>query len=239
MSALRCVITLLCMCWLAGCAVSSTNSIRSGTTKAVVTTESLKAPDTTAADGAYIGASEYRIGSQDLLEIAVFQVADLDRTVRVNSDGQISLPLVGSVLAGGKTVQELEQAIASKLREGFLQDPQVSVFVQEFASQRITLEGAVKNPGIYALKGRTSLLQAIAMAQGVSDLARLDGVVVFRTIEGQKMAALFDLREIRGGNVPDPLVYGDDIIVVDQSESRTAIRRIVESIPVFNLFNPY
>lgn len=236
---LKRVALLLVLALLAGCATSTSNSVRSGSARAVTATTELGAPDSTSASGAYTGASEYRVGAQDLLEISVFQVNELNRTVRVNSNGQISLPLVGMVVAGGKTVQELETEIAGKLNETYLQDPQVSVFVKEFTSQRVTLEGAVRKPGIYPVTGRTSLLQAIAQAEGVTELANLDGVVVFRTIEGQRMAAVFSLSQIRAGDAEDPQIYGDDIIVVDQSGSKTGLRNILQTIPIFNLFRVY
>lgn len=236
---LRSVFALLLMAFVAGCASSSANSVRSGTAKAVTATTELGIPDSTSAAGAYTGASEYRVGAQDLLEINVFQVNELNRTVRVNSNGQVSLPLVGVVQAGGKTVQELEKEIASKLSETYLQNPQVSVFVKEFTSQRVTLEGAVRQPGIYPVTGRTSLLQAIAQAQGVTELANLDGVVVFRTIDGEKMAAVFSLNQIRSGDAVDPQIYGDDIIVVDQSGAKTGLRSILQTLPIFNIFSPF
>mgnify|MGYP001295791431 CR=1 FL=1 len=235
----RILVLLLLASLLAACAGSTSQSIRSGTARAVTATDELGAPDTRASSGAYTGTSEYRVGAQDLLEISVFQVDDLDRTVRVNSNGQISLPLIGVVQAGGSTVQELEAMIADKLTQGYLQSPQVSVFVKEFTSQRVTLEGAVQKPGIYPITGRTSLLQAIAMGGGVSDLANLQGVVVFRTVDSKKMAAVFDLKQIRAGDAMDPQIYGDDIIVVDQSGAKTGLRRILETIPVFNLFRVY
>ncbi len=203
---------------------------------AVTSTTSLPAPDTTSSSGAYEGVSDYRVGPQDLIEISVFQVTDLNRTVRLNSVGQISLPLIGSVAAGGKTVQELEAEIASRLSQRYLQNPQVSVFVKEFASQRVTLEGAIKNPGIYPLTGRTSLIQAIAMAQGLDPLANPQGIVVFRMVDGKKMAAVFDIAAIRAGNAEDPPVYGDDIIVVEQSGSKTALRRFIETVPMLSFF---
>ena len=235
LSAVLCLLLVL-----SGCASSNnTQAIRSGTTRAVTSTDSLPAPDTTANSGAYKGVSEYRVGAQDLLEISVFQVNDLNRTVRVNTGGQITLPLIGMVQAGGRTVQELEAEIAAKLTANYLQAPQVSVFVKEFSSQRVTLEGSVTKPGIYPLTGRTSLLQAIAMAGGVDTLANLQGIVVFRVIDGKKMAAAFDLKEIRAGNVEDPQIYGDDIIVVDQSGSKSAMRRFLEVLPVFNTFLIY
>src|SRR5690606_7709726 len=108
----------------------------------------------------------------------------------------------------------------------YLQSPQVSVFVKEFTSQRVTVEGAVNKPGIYPITGRTSLLQAVALSEGLSPLADPSAVIIFRTIGGQRMAALFDLREIRAGNMEDPQIYGDHIVVVDQYGGKAVIKNI-------------
>ncbi|HQX92234.1 MAG TPA: polysaccharide biosynthesis/export family protein [Thermomonas sp.] len=197
----------------------------------------LPPPDTTSASGAYEGASDYRIGAQDLLEISVFGVQDLDKEVRVNSNGQISLPLIGGVMAGGRTIPELEQDLAGKYASGFLQNPQVSVFVKEYASQRITLEGAIVKPGIYPITGKTTLLQAIALSGGVDDkIADLGGIVLMRQIDGKRMAAVYDLRAVRRGKMEDPQVYGDDIIVVEASGSKSAYRRFIETMPALGVF---
>ena len=198
----------------------------------------LPAPDSTSADGAYSGASDYRIGAQDLLNISVFGVEELNKDVRVNSNGQVSLPLVGTVMAGGRTIPELESDLAKKYAAGYLQNPQVTVFVKEFTSQRITLEGAVAKPGIYPLTGRTTLLQAIALGGGVDDrTADLGGIVLMRQVGGKRQAAVFDLRQVRRGVAEDPQVYGDDIIVVEQSGSKTALRRFIEAVPAFGIFS--
>ena len=198
----------------------------------------LPAPDTTAASGAYQGASDYRIGAQDLLAISVFGVQELAKEVRVNSNGQISLPLIGGMMAGGLTIPELERELARKYADGYLQNPQVSVFVKEFTSQRVTLEGAVAKPGIYPITGRTTLLQAIALAGGIDDkTADLGGIVLMRQVDGKRMAAAYDLREVRRGTVEDPVIYGDDIVVIEQSASKTALRRFIESVPVLGIFN--
>ena len=156
----------------------------------------------------------------------MFGIKDLDKDVRVGSNGQISLPLLGVVPAGGKTVQELEAELTRRYAAGFLQNPQVTVFVKEYTSQRITLEGAVTKPGIYPITGRITLLQGIAMAGGIDDkTADLGGIVLMRTVDGKRMAAAYDLREVRKGKVDDPVLYGDDIIVVEQSGSKTMLRR--------------
>lgn len=228
------VILAMLLLSLAGCGGNHVS--RNSSMTAATNTKELPAPDTTSITGAYEGISEYRLGPQDLIEVNVFQVADLNRSVRLNSAGQVSLPLIGSLDAGGKTVQELETEISRQLSERYLQDPQVSVFVKEFASQRVTMEGAVKSPGIYPLTGRTSLLQAIAMAQGLDPLANQQGVVVFRMVEGKKMAAVFDLAAIRTGNAEDPRIYGDDVIVVDQSESKSSLHRFIQTMPLLGLF---
>ncbi len=221
---------------LAACASDGTRDVREGRARMVTTTDQLQPPDTTTASGAYEGLSEYRIGAQDVIDVAVYQLPDLTRSVRVNSKGMISLPLLGPIEAGGKTVPELEADITQLLAEDFLQNPQVTVFVREYTSQRITVEGAVKSPGIYPLSGRTSLLQAIVIAGGVTEYANPRGIIVFRVIEGKRMAAVFDLRDIRGGNAEDPQVYGDDLIVIDESGSKSAWRSLLQTMPVLGMF---
>ena len=109
---------------------------------------------------------DYRIGPNDLMDVEVFGVPDLKRTIRVNSSGQISLALVGSVAVAGLSAQAAEALIAQKYTEKYLQNPQVSLFIREFTSQRITLEGAVAKPGIYPITGQVTLLRALALAGG-------------------------------------------------------------------------
>jgi polysaccharide export outer membrane protein len=228
--ALRLHLACLLLLFLGACASS-------GGRVSNTSSEPLPAPDTTSASGAYQGATDYRIGAQDLLTISVFGVQELNKEVRVNSNGQISLPLIGGVMAGGKTIPDLEAELAKKYSSGYLQNPQVTVFVKEFTSQRITLEGAVKSPGIYPITGRTSLLQAIALGGGVDDqIADLGGIVVMRSVGGKRMAAVYDLREVRRGVVEDPQLFGDDIVVVEQSGSKTAFRRFIESMPILGVF---
>lgn len=199
--------------------------------------KSLPAPDSTTSTGAYQGATDYRIGAQDLLSISVFGVQDLNKDVRVNSNGQISLPLIGGVMAGGRTIPELESDLAGKYAAGYLQKPQVSVFVKEFTSQRVTLEGAILKPGIFPIMGKTSLIQAIAMAGGVNaETADLGGIVLMRNIDGKRMAAVYDLRQIRKGAIDDPQIYGDDIIVVEESASKTALRRFMDGVRMLGVF---
>jgi len=111
--------------------------------------------------------------------------------------------------------------------------------VTEAASQKITVDGAVTNPGVYEMRGSTSLLQAVAMAQGPSSSADLSKVAVFRTVDGQRSVALFDLGAIRQGRSPDPEVLGDDVIVVDASRLNSALKEILGALPALAIFTAF
>ena len=113
---------------------------------------------------------DYRISSSDILQVAVFQVQDLNNTVQVSEDGNVALPLVGKIQLRGKTTYEAEQIIAGKLREKYLQSPQVSVSIKQYG-KRITVSGEVKTPRVLPDDGSTTLTQAIAGSGGLSELA--------------------------------------------------------------------
>jgi polysaccharide export outer membrane protein len=186
-----------------------------------------------------LGQPEYRIGPSDLLSVSVFQTPDLDREVRVNNAGQVSLPLIGAVLAAGKTVDELQSEIAARYGSRFLQQPQVSVFIKEFASQRVTVEGAVKKSGIFPMASRLSLLQAIALAEGLDDTASLHDVLVFRTAGGHRLVARFDLAAIREGRAEDPTLSGDDVVVVDDSAGKLWLKQFIQLTPIITSWIVY
>lgn len=179
---------------------------------------------------------DYKIAPLDVLEITVFGVAELNRTAQVSSSGTISLPLIKSVKAGGRTEAQLERDIAAKLEAGYLQSPQVSVFVKEYNSQRITVDGAVNKPGIFPTTGKVSLLQAIALAEGLNAVADPSGILLFRTVNNKRMAARFDLKQIRSGKVDDPALQAGDIVMVDDSATRTTLRDIKDVLPLSGLF---
>lgn len=182
---------------------------------------------------------DYRLGPQDLVEISVFGVEELSREVRLNARGFISLPLVGLIDAKGLTDEELAQRIAAKLAEDYLQDPHVSVFVKEYASQRVTIEGAVERPGIYVLSSTTSLLQGIALAQGLAKYADPKDVRLFRADNGKKRVMVqYDLNKIRAGEQVDPTLQGDDVIVVRKSGARTLLNDSLLR-DALDLLNPF
>lgn len=177
-------------------------------------------------------ADGYTIGATDLLNIRVFQVPDLSsEELRVDASGSIQMPLIGSIHAAGRTPEDLAQEIETKLASRFLQNPQVSVTVAEAASQKVTVDGAVAKPGVYVMRGQTTLLQAVAMAEGPSEVANLESVAVFRTTPAGRMVAVFDLHAIRNGQAADPVLLGDDVVVVDTSRLSVATRQALQSLP--------
>lgn len=184
--------------------------------------------------------SEYQIGVGDKLSVRVFQVPDLSfDELTVDTSGDLQMPLIGAVRATGRTAGELSTDIATRLGSQYLRDPQVTVTIIEAASQKITVDGAVTKPGVYTMRGSTSLLQAVAMAEGPSRVADLTKVAVFRTIDGQRSVALFDLAAIRQGRAEDPRVLGDDIVVVDTSRMSSAMREIISALPALSVFRPF
>src|SRR3984893_16636037 len=152
------------------------------------------------------GNSSYKIGPQDVLDITVFKAPDLAKTVQVDEAGTVNLPLVGEVRAAGKTAAEVERDLEAKLGAKYLKSPQVTVFVKEYNSQRVTVEGAVKKPGVYPIHGRNQLLESIAMAEGLDRETASSSVVVFRTTNGVRSARRFDIDDIRSGKSEGPQV---------------------------------
>jgi polysaccharide export outer membrane protein len=200
------------------------------------TANALPPPD---APGAYVQQqSEYRIGPLDTLELTVFQVPDLTRPLQVDAGGQVSLPLIGIMTASGKTAQELAAEIAAALGAKYLQSPQVTIVVKDSPRQKVTVEGAVKTPGIFPISGKTTLLQAVALSQGTSETSDPTEVLIFRTVNNQRMAARFNLKMIRSGSAPDPEIYGGDIVVVGESAARVRLRDLRSVVPVLGIFNP-
>lgn len=187
----------------------------------------------------YAEAREYVIGPSDMLEVAVFQAAQLDRTVEVDAQGRIDLPLVGAMTAAGKSPKQLSTDIAAALEQKYLQSPQVTVRVKEAASQKVTVEGSVAQPGVYPVTARTTLLQAIAMARGAERDANEKRVAIFRTVNDKRAVGVFDLTAIRQGKAEDPEVYGNDVVVVERSGAKSILQSITGVAPILGIFSAF
>ena len=172
------------------------------------------------------------IGPLDTIQVDVFNVPDLNREMQVDASGRIAMPLVGTVDARGRTAAELAQTISAALRAGYVRNPQVTVNIKSSVSQVVTIDGQVVEPGLYPVTNQMTLLRAIASAKGLSEFARQEDVVILRTVEGRKMAGLYNIEAIRRGAYDDPPIYANDVVVVGDSPQRRLFRDFVSLAPL-------
>ena len=171
----------------------------------------------------YIASNDlYRINTGDKLDISVFKVPELKKSTIVNSKGDISFPLIGKFHAKGLSQHEAEEKLASALGIKYLQNPQVSISVDNKVNNTVTLEGWVKKSGVFPLNGNITLLQSIALADGLNDMADPTKVILFR--KSTSKTYLLNLQAIRDGKTKDPYVKADDRIVVAKSGTRSFIK---------------
>ena len=170
-----------------------------------------------------------------MLDISVFQVPELTKSVQVSDGGTINLPLVGEVPVAGKTAREVERDLTAKLGAKYLQNPQVTVYVKEYNSQQVTVEGAVQKPGVIPLKGHTSLLQLIAMANGFDPNSDWT-VLVLRQSNGKRQAAKFDVDAIQKGRADDPQLQSGDVVIAGSSAIKAGFSNILKALPIAGLF---
>jgi polysaccharide biosynthesis/export protein len=180
-------------------------------------------------------APEYGIGPGDVLTITVFNVPNLTSNVQVNVDGTVLLPLIGPVKVAGLTTTEAAHQIADRLAEKYLRSPQVTVFVAH-SSQRISVNGAVKTPGVITLDGSLTLSQAVAQAGGLTNVADENRVHIARLGPDQTVKdTVYDLEAISGGTTRDPRLESGDIIVVETSGMKTAYRTFLDLVPALGV----
>ena len=181
-----------------------------------------------------LSTSDYILGPSDLLQIDVFQVDELSGTERINAAGYIKMPLIGLVKVAGLSREQSEDLITELYAEGYLQDPQVNIDIMEYVSHQITVLGHVTNPGVYPLKGKTTLLQALAMAGDAGALADEEEVVVFRSDEfGVVVGYVVNLEDVLAGTAIDPEIIGNDKVVVPVSGSKSFIKGITDTLRGF------
>jgi polysaccharide export outer membrane protein len=188
-----------------------------------------------AADANTAGDNAYQLGPQDVIEIAVFKVPELSKTVQISEAGTINYPLIGETKVAGRTARGLEQELTQQLAAKYLQNPQVTVLVREHNSKRVTIEGAVKKPGIYPLQGGMTLVQLIATAQGLDEVAE-DEAVILRVADGNRQAARFSLSELRDGGGQDPQLKAGDVVIVNTSATKQAFNNVIKVLPVARFF---
>jgi polysaccharide export outer membrane protein len=182
---------------------------------------------------AYTGHDQ--ISSQDLLEISVYKVPDLSKTVRVDDFGNITLPLVGVVSVAGKTSIEVEQLLALRLSQDYMHNPQVNVLVKEATRSRFSVDGEVAKPGVYPMASSMTFLQAMATAGGTTKLSDNRRAILYRG----NQRYLVNLEAIRLGYMPDPLIQADDRIVFVQSNEKVTAETISTLLPALGNLRSY
>jgi polysaccharide biosynthesis/export protein len=219
---------LLIVFALAGCA---------GKTPPIATTAGLTVTQFEALPAPTVGdltsqTRPYQIGAFDKLTIIVFGIDDLSGKAQVDASGRVSVPLAGTFEAVGKTPEELARLVEQRLRVRYVRNPNVTVNVDETLSQTVTVDGEIREPGVYPVQASMTLMRTIATAKGVSEFAKLDDVVVFRTVDGKRLAGLFNLAAIRRGLYADPAIYANDVVIVGDSPSRRLFKNLIQIAPL-------
>ena len=197
--------------------------------RAAVQTAELQPPE--AIDLIPVGSS-YLLGPLDKLSVNVFGVAELSAEVQADAAGDLSLPLVGQISVTGKTPTQVAQELSGRYRNSHVRNPIVTVTLREAVNQTVTVDGQVKKPGVYPVLPNMSLTKAVASAEGADEFARIQDVVVFRTVSGKRMAALYNLGAIRRGVYNDPRIYPNDLVVVGESQARRLFRDVLQAAPL-------
>ncbi len=182
----------------------------------------------------------YTIAPMDTLTIRVFGMTDLTGDYQVDLRGNIAMPLVGEIAAMNLTPPQLDDVLTRKYAERYLENPDIAVGIKQSAGRNVTVDGAVERGGMFPVAGRLSLMQAVALAGGVDEqTANPKRVAIFRTIDGRRQAAAFDLVSIRRGEMEDPPVYSGDIVIVDGSSIKETQKQIFQAVPLLRIFQPF
>ncbi len=179
----------------------------------------------------------YLLRPGDKIAVNVFQEEDLTQPeLQIDEAGMISLPLIGEVQAAGLTSTQLARTIEQGYGNRFLRTPQANVVLLAARPRTVSVEGEVTRPGVFQIERGQTLLTAIALAGSPTETARLDEVLVFRTINGERFGGRFDLTEIRSGRSDDPQILPGDVVVVGFSSLRGLYRDILQAAPLFGAF---
>lgn len=172
------------------------------------------------------------IGPLDTISVDIFNVPELSREMQVDASGRIAMPLIGTIDARNKTSDELARSIENALQGRYVRNPQVTVNIKSSVSQVVTVDGEVKEPGLYPVTNQMTLMRVIASAKGLSEFAKLEQVVILRTVNNQRMAGLYDLGAIRRGAYLDPPIYANDMVIIGDSPQRRLFRDVVSLAPL-------
>ena len=186
-----------------------------------------------------IAPARYTLEPGDILTIKVFDEPDLSQDeVAIDNAGNLSLPLIGDMRAAGLSASELASEVEQAYGARYLRNPRVSVAIKKARERTVSVEGQVNQPGVYPFHEGDTLLTALAQARSPTDVARLDQVLVFRMVDGQRYGGQFDLQAIRGGRMPDLALAPGDVIVVGYSALRGTYKDVLQTAPLVAVLRP-
>lgn len=204
---------------------------------------SSKIPNDEAAQRAIVPPAvnpDYVLGPGDKIAITVFGQADLSvATTIIDPQGMVAMPLIGPVKAEGETAPRFSKKIEDALSPGYLRQPDVTVNVVEYASKQVIVDGQVANPSIVTLFGNSTLSQAIIRSGGLAPFAKVDQVVIVRQVDGQRMAARFDIGAIQVGQMDDPQIYAGDRIFVGYNSLKSFYQDALRTVPLIAIFQRF
>ncbi|MCL9999812.1 MAG: polysaccharide export protein [Erythrobacter sp.] len=179
----------------------------------------------------------YLMRPTDKISVTVFREPDLSaETLRIGVEGNVSLPMLGSIPAAGMTAKQFEQDLTRRFAALGLKSPMVSVNVTEFASHLVTVEGAVEKPGVYSFQPGARLSTAVALASGPKRSAKIDQVAVFRESPEGIMVAKFDYGQVRQGTMLDPVLQPGDRLVMGTDGLSVFWEDLIKALPAFGVF---
>lgn len=185
----------------------------------------------------YQRPTTYNLRSADRISINVLREPEFTiESLRIGVEGNVSLPMLGSIPAAGMTAKQLEQDVARRLAAAGLKSPMVSVNIIEYASHLVTVEGGVESPGVYAFQPGARLSSAIALAKGPKRIAKIDQVAVFRESPQGIMVAKFDYGMIKEGTMLDPVLHPGDRVVIGTDGRSVFWEDLLKALPAFGVF---
>ncbi len=174
----------------------------------------------------------YLLARGDKIAVNIYREEELSQSdVLIDAAGRVSLPLIGELQAEGLSSGELARQIEAAYGRSYLRDPRANVLLLEARPRTVSVEGQVRNAGVYTIEPGHTLLTALALAGSPTDTAKLDEVLVFRTLNNQRLGGRFDVTEVRAGRMDDPQLMPGDVVVVGYSRARGMYRDILQIMP--------
>ncbi len=174
----------------------------------------------------------YSLAPLDQVEVRVLQYDAVNGNYLIGNDGIIDFPLIGPIAAEGLSPAELSNAISTRLADGFVINPDVSVMPVNIARIGVSFGGEISSPGNIAASEVPTLLRGINEAGGLTEYAKHDDVLIMREVGGVRYIGVYNIGAIARGNYPDPALYAGDIVMVGDSPARRRVDSILQYLPL-------